>query len=163
MISIIVATGLNRGIGKENQLLWHLPDDLKYFKNKTLEKPIIMGRSTFDSVGRPLPKRRNIVITRNPDLEIPGVDIVHSLNEAIQLVENQPEIMIVGGAEIYNLVLPLADRVYLTLVDASPEADRFFPALPSGEWKLTDETIHPADENHFAEMKFQVWDRISKG
>jgi dihydrofolate reductase len=163
MVSLIVATGLNRGIGKENKLLWHLPDDLKYFKNKTLDKPIIMGRSTFDSVGRPLPKRRNIVITRNPDLEIPGVDIVHSLNDAIQLVENQPEIMIVGGAEIYNLALPLADRVYLTLVDASPEADRFFPNLPSGEWELTDETIHSADENHFAEMKFQVWNRISNG
>jgi dihydrofolate reductase len=161
MISIIVATGTNRGIGKNNQLLWHLPEDLKYFKRTTLEKPIIMGRSTFDSVGRPLPKRRNIVITRNPSLKIEGVEVVHSLDEAIQLVENEPEIMIVGGSEIYNLALPLADRVYLTLVNAAPDADRFFPVLPSGEWELSIETVHPADDQHFAEMKFQVWNRIS--
>jgi dihydrofolate reductase len=161
MISIIVATGTNRGIGKNNQLLWHLPEDLKYFKRTTLEKPIIMGRSTFDSVGRPLPKRRNIVITRNPSLKIEGVEVVHSLDEAIQLVENEPEIMIVGGSEIYNLALPLADRVYLTLVNAAPEADRFFPVLPSGEWELASETVHPADDQHFAEMKFQVWNRRS--
>jgi dihydrofolate reductase len=161
MISLIVATGTNRGIGKNNQLLWHLPEDLKYFKRTTLEKPIIMGRSTFDSVGRPLPKRRNIVITRNPSLKIEGVEVVHSLDEAIQLVENEPEIMIVGGSEIYNLALPLADRVYLTLVNAAPDADRFFPVLPSGEWELSIETVHPADDQHFAEMKFQVWNRIS--
>lgn len=161
MISIIVATGKNRAIGKNNQLLWHLPEDLKYFKRSTLEKPIIMGRSTFDSVGRPLPKRRNIVITRNRDLHIEGVDVVHSLKDAIQLVENEPEIMIVGGSDIYNLALPIAQRVYLTLVDANPDADRFFPVLPSGEWKLSSETIRPADDVHFAEMKFQVWDRIS--
>jgi dihydrofolate reductase len=160
MISIIVATGKNRGIGKNNQLLWHLPEDLKYFKRSTLEKPIIMGRSTFDSVGRPLPKRRNIVITRNQNLKIEGAEVVHSLEEAIQLVENEPEIMIVGGADIYTLALPISQRVYLTLVDANPDADRFFPVLPSGEWELTSETIHPADNFHFAEMKFQVWDRI---
>lgn len=161
MISLIVATGTNHGIGKNNQLLWHLPEDLKYFKRTTLEKPIIMGRSTFDSVGRPLPKRRNIVISRNTNLKIEGVEVVHSLDEAIQLVENEPEIMIVGGSEIYSLALPLADRVYLTLVNASPDADRFFPVLPSGEWELSSETIHPADDQHFAEMKFQVWNRRS--
>lgn len=161
MISLIVATGTNRGIGKNNQLLWHLPEDLKYFKRTTLDKPIIMGRSTFDSVGRPLPKRRNIVISRNTNLKIDGVEVVHSLNEAIQLVENEPEIMIVGGSEIYSLALPLADRVYQTLVNAAPDADRFFPVLPSGEWKLSSETVHQADDQHFAEMKFQVWDRRS--
>lgn len=161
MISLIVATGTNRAIGKNNQLLWHLPEDLKYFKRTTLDKPIIMGRSTFDSVGRPLPRRRNIVVSRNTNLKIEGVEVVHSLNEAIQLVENEPEIMIVGGSEIYSLALPLAQRVYLTLVNTAPDADRFFPVLPSGEWELFSETIHPADDQHFAEMKFQVWNRRS--
>ena len=106
ILSIVVATGINGEIGKDNKLLWHLPADLKYFKNLTSGHPIIMGRHTFESIGRALPNRRNIVITRQQDLKIEGVDVVHSLEEAIALVNDQEEVMVIGGADVYKQALP---------------------------------------------------------
>lgn len=128
-ISIIVAHSKNMAIGKTNALVWHLPDDLKRFKKLTSGHPIIMGRKTYQSINRPLPDRTNIVITRDLDLEIPGCLVVHSLTEAIEKARefDQEEIFIVGGAEIYKEALPLADRLYVTLVDKNVDGDAFFP------------------------------------
>lgn len=158
-IALVVATGLNNAIGKDNRLLWHLPDDLKFFKRITLGHPIVMGRSTFDSVGKALPGRRNVVITRQKELELPGCEVVHSPQEALERIKDSDTVMIVGGEDIYRLFLPHANRVYRTLVQVSPEADRFFPELPAGEWKLTEEEHHPADEKHRYPFSFQVWER----
>ena len=119
-ISLVVAAAANNAIGKDNQLLWHLPDDLKFFKKTTMGFPIVMGKKTFDSVGRPLPGRRNIVLSRQPDLKIKGAEVFHSLEETLNSLTNEQEIMVVGGAEICQLFLPKSDRIYLTRVDARP-------------------------------------------
>lgn len=128
-ISIIVAHSRNMAIGKANTLLWHLPDDLKRFKKLTTGHPIIMGRKTYQSIGRPLPERTNIVITRDKNLEIPGCIIAHSAVEAIEKAKEQDpeEIFIIGGGEVYKETLSLADRLYVTLVDMDTDGDAFFP------------------------------------
>jgi dihydrofolate reductase len=128
-ISIIVAHSRNMAIGKANTLLWHLPDDLKRFKKLTIGHPIIMGRKTYLSINKPLPERTNIIITRNPNLKIPGCIVVHSATEAIERAKDfdQKEIFIIGGAEIYKETLPLANRLYVTKVDIDVEGDAFFP------------------------------------
>ncbi|RZL54772.1 MAG: dihydrofolate reductase, partial [Pedobacter sp.] len=113
-VSIVVAVSENNAIGKDNQLLWHLPADLKHFKEITTGHPIIMGRKTYDSIGRPLPNRRNIVITRTTNLSIENVEVVNTLEEAISLCKDEKEIFIIGGAEIYKHALPLTNRIYLT-------------------------------------------------
>lgn len=146
MINIIVAAAENNVIGKNNDLIWHLPDDLKFFRATTSGHPIIMGRKTYESVGRPLPKRTNIIITSDKDYTADGCVIVHSLKEALE-VSDDTEQFVVGGEQIYRLALPLADRVYLTRVHATPNGDRFFPELGT-EWKQTAEEFHPADETH---------------
>lgn len=127
MISLIVAHDEQRVIGYENGMPWHLPGDLKYFKEQTMGKPIIMGRKTFESIGKPLPGRRNIVITRNNSYSAEGVEIVASLDEALSLVGNVPEIMIIGGEQIFRLALPIADRLYVTVIHYSFKGDTFFP------------------------------------
>jgi dihydrofolate reductase len=133
-LSIIVATDLNRGIGKDNQLLWHLSADLKYFKAVTLGKPIIMGRKTFESIGKPLPGRRNIVISRSVNT-IPGVEVCENIHDAIALVEDEAEVFIIGGAEIYRQTIGLADKIYLTQVFESFDADVFFPEIDHKKWE----------------------------
>lgn len=135
MISHITALSKNRVIGDKGRLPWHLSEDLKFFKEKTLNKCIIMGRKTFDSLGKPLPKRHNIVITRNPDWIVGGVDVFSDVETAIKHAQSLAgtygeEIMIVGGAEIYKLTLPLADRLYLTEIDQTVSGDAYYP-----EWK----------------------------
>jgi dihydrofolate reductase len=142
MISIIVAHDKNRVIGYENKLPWHLPGDLQYFKEMTMGKPIIMGRKTFESIGRPLPGRRNIVITRNEHYKADGIEVVSSLDEALQLTKDAEETMVIGGEQILRLALPLAERLYITLIDAEFEGDTYFPAydgwqLVSSQDKLT--------------------------
>jgi len=140
MLSIIVAAANNRAIGKNNQLLWHLPEDLKYFKRITMGKPIIMGRKTFESIGRPLPGRLNIVMTRQTDWQHAGVTVVNSVDEAMQIADAQAyidgveEVMVIGGAELYEAALPAASRVYLTRVDTIIEGDAFFPQLDEQQW-----------------------------
>lgn len=131
MISIIAAIGKNRELGKDNKLLWHIPEDLKRFKQLTLNHPIIMGRKTFESIGRILPNRTNIVVTRDKEKEIEGCIVVSSLEEAIKQAKNKKgndEIFIIGGGQIFEQALPLVDKLYLTIVDAEFEADTFFPA-----------------------------------
>ena len=138
-VHIIAAVGANGAIGRRGDLLWHLPGDLKRFKELTMGHPIIMGRKTFESFPRgPLPGRRNVVITRRKDYPAEGIDVVHSLEEALQLTAAEPEVYIIGGGEIYGQALPLATHLDLTLVDDSPEdADTFFPVLPEG-WTETE-------------------------
>lgn len=137
MISLLVAHDPNRVIGKDNKLPWHIPADLRYFKEKTIGKGIVMGRKTFESIGRPLPQRRNIVVTRNPDFTAEGADVVHSLDEAIKLAEEvHEEVMIIGGEEIFRLTLPKAGRLYITEVHVPFEGDTFFPDYESSGWKL---------------------------
>ncbi len=159
MLSIIVAADRNNVIGKDNALIWHLPNDLRYFKEKTTGHAIIMGRRTFESVGKPLPNRRNIIITRNSDFKADGCVVVTSLNEALQLVSPDDENFIVGGEDIYRQALPLADRVYLTRIDHAFEGDRHFPQL-GAEWELTEQTQGIVDDRNAFAHTFQTFTRV---
>ncbi|MCL4121095.1 UNVERIFIED_CONTAM: hypothetical protein GTU68_044418 [Idotea baltica] len=125
----------NRTIGRNNELPWHLPDDLKYFKSVTMGKPIVMGRKTFDSIGRPLPGRLNIVITRNTEWQHPGVKTAASLQQAVAIAAPIQEVMVIGGEEIYRTAIELADRLYVTRVQAEVEGDAFFPQYNESEWQ----------------------------
>lgn len=159
-LSIVVAISENNAIGKNNQLLWHLPADLKHFKAITSGHPIIMGRKTYDSIGRPLPNRRNIVITRQTDLTIPNVELVNSLQEAIALCEKENEVFVIGGAEIYKQALSLTNRIYLTIVHQNYEADVFFPELNESEWKEVAKDYHQADEKNNVAYTFSTLERL---
>lgn len=147
IVAIIVAIGENNAIGKNNQLLWHMPNDLKHFKDVTSGRTIIMGRKTFDSVGKPLPKRRNIVVTRQ-DITIPGCEIVKSIQDGLALCKGEDEVFIGGGAEIYKLAMHLTDRIYLTIIHKSFDADTFFPEIDKSEWKeVKREDFEPDEKN----------------
>ena len=135
MISLIVAHDQNRVIGYENKMPWHLPGELKYFKEQTMGKPIIMGRKTFESIGRPLPGRKNIVITRNDSYKVDGVELAGDLEEALTIAGNENEVMIIGGEQIFKLALPMADRLYITQIHHQFTGDTFFPSY-SSDWKL---------------------------
>jgi dihydrofolate reductase len=159
-LSLICAMANNRVIGLNNQMPWHLPADLKHFKNTTMGKPIVMGRKTFESIGRPLPGRRNVVVTRNADYKPDGVDVVASLEQAFALLQDADEIMITGGGNIYQQTLELADRLYLTLIDLDTEGDAFFPAYQHLAWQEKSREAHqPDDKNPYAYV-FVVLDRI---
>ncbi len=148
ILSIIVATAENNAIGNGNKLLWHLPADLKHFKQITSGHTIIMGRKTFDSVGKPLPYRRNIIITRQKGLSIPGAEVVNTLDEALALCHEDVEVFIGGGAEIYKMAMDLTDKIYLTVVKGTFTADTFFPAINPDEWTETDITSYEPDEKN---------------
>ncbi len=160
MLSLIVAMGENGVIGKAGDLPWHLPDDLKHFKAVTLGKPVIMGRKTWDEVGRPLPGRRNIVISRQPDFTAEGAEVVASLAAALERVSAAPEVMVIGGAQIYREALPLAQTLHRTLVCGEPDGDTRFPELDWSCWQLVEETAHPQDERHAYALRFQRFERI---
>lgn len=151
IVSIIVAVAENNAIGKDNQLPWHLPDELKLFKKRTLGHPIIMGRKTFESIGRPLPGRTSIVVTRTPTWTPPeGVQVAISLEDALrQAAETATdEAFVIGGGQLYSQALPLTDKIYLTRVACRPEADTFFGPLPIEEWEEVEREHHPADTKH---------------
>lgn len=151
IIAVVVAIAENNAIGKDNQLLWHLPADLKHFKQITSGHTIIMGRKTYDSIGKPLPNRRNIVMTRKVGLEIPGVEVTSNIEEALALCKTEEEVYIIGGAEIYKSTMHLVDKIYLTKVHQSYEADAFFPEIDSKRWNETDVEKHlPDEKNHVA-------------
>ncbi len=147
-LCIVVAAAENNVIGKDNQLLWHLPKDLKFFKQTTSGGTVIMGRKTFESVGKPLPNRRNIVITRQSDFHAEGTEVVHSLEAALEQCGDENRVFIIGGAEIYRQALPLTTELYLTRVHAAPDGDTYFPEMDPSEWDLLWQEIHPADERH---------------
>ena len=148
LVSIIVATDERGAIGRDGGLPWRLPDDLKRFKSLTMGKPIVMGRKTWDSIGKPLPGRHNIVITRQAGFEAPGVTVVTSLDDALAIAGDVPEVCIIGGAEIYRLALPRTDLIHLTRVHAVVDADTHFPELVAGEWDELLVEKHMADEKH---------------
>jgi len=158
-ITIVVAIASNYAIGKNNQLLWHLPKDLKHFKDITAGGTVIMGRKTFDSVGKPLPKRRNIVITRKP-ISIEGCEVVDSVDAALALCKTEKEVFIVGGAEIYRQTMPLANRIYLTIVHHSFDADTFFPEIDYKEWTELEREDHETDEKHQFSYSFITLERV---
>lgn len=165
ILSAIVAHDRNNAIGKDNQLPWQLPEDLKFFKNTTLGKPVIMGRKTYDSLGKPLKGRLNIVLSRQKDLALPGeVAIYDSIEGAIKWLEsaNVEEAFIIGGGRIFEETMPLFDKMYITKVDTVVEdADAFFPHIDHSHWKLTWEEAHKADEKHAFDFTFQLYERIN--
>lgn len=160
IISLIAAIAKNNVIGKGNTLLWRLPADMKHFRKLTIGKPIIMGRKTYESIGRPLPERTNIVLTRDKNFAPEGCVVVHSVEEALGKAAGHEEVMIVGGGEIYNLFLPLAKRMYLTLVDHDFEGDTYFPDFPREEWQEVSCERHGLDEKNPYSCSFVVWERI---
>jgi dihydrofolate reductase len=147
-ITLVVALDAQRGIGVDNKLPWHLPEDLAHFKRVTLGHPIIMGRKTFDSIGRPLPKRRNIVVTRNADWRHEGVDAVTSLQDAIALTGDEPA-SIIGGAQIFNESMALADRMIVTEIAHTFECDTFFPPIDPSQWTETARETHHSEANGY--------------
>lgn len=155
-LSIIVAVAENGVIGHNNQLIWHLPEDLKMFKRLTSGHPIIMGRKTFESIGKPLPNRTSIIITKNPEFQVEGCITVHSLEDAIEAANEieENEAFIIGGAEIYRLSLPFADKIYLTEVHHAFEGDTFFPAIDKDIWEEVNRIDHATDEKHLYKYSF---------
>ncbi|MBC7949264.1 MAG: dihydrofolate reductase [Chitinophagaceae bacterium] len=164
VISLVVAAANNNVIGKNNQLLWRLPNDMKFFKNVTWGMPVVMGRKTFETLGKPLRGRKNIVITRQSNWKFEGTIPLKSLEDATFLVKNMDvkEMMVIGGGEIYRLAFEKAKRIYLTRVDAELEGDAFFPAIDPKNWHLVSQKNHPADEKHAFNYSFQVWERTIK-
>ena len=159
MISIIVATSMNNVIGVQGDLPWKLSDDLKRFKQLTLGKPIVMGRLTWESIGRPLPGRQNIVLTRQADFRATGCDVVASPAAALKVAADAEEIMIIGGGQIYELFLPKASRLHVTRVLTTVNGDAYFPAIDASAWRLVDCELHEADDaNQFA-FEFRTYER----
>lgn len=158
---MIAAMAKNRVIGRDNKMPWHLPDDLKFFKAKTLGKPVIMGRKTFESLGcRPLPNRPNIVISRNPEYGAQGVQVFASVDDALATVSGCEEVIIMGGGQLYEQMLPRADRLYLTLIDAELEGDTLFPDWTRLQWKRVETVSHPMDDKHAYAFEFITLDKV---
>ncbi|MDR6196247.1 dihydrofolate reductase [Siphonobacter sp. SORGH_AS_0500] len=151
MVHLVVAVAENGAIGKDNQLIWHLPDDLKQFKKITSGHTIVMGRKTYESIGKPLPNRTNVIITRNPAYQVEGCLVVTSLQEAM---EKDTDIYVIGGAEIYAQALPATDVIHLTEVHMAVDGDAFFPKLDAGEWVEVSRESHSADEKHAYSFDF---------
>lgn len=158
-IAIIVAMAENRVIGRNNQLPWRIPADLGHFKMLTMGKPIIMGRRTHESIGRPLPGRDNIVITADRDYQADGCQVVHSIDQALEVAGDCAEAMIIGGANLYRQTLEDADRLYLTLVKAEPQGDTWFPLIEAQQWREIERETHNADESNEYDYDFVVLDR----
>ncbi len=163
IVSLIVAVAENGIIGKDGDLPWRLPADLKHFKAMTLGKPVLMGRRTWDELGKPLPGRRNVVISRQANFQAPGAELVGTLEAALALVAQEPEVMVIGGAQIYAQALPQVRRIYRTLVLGQPEGDTWFPELDWSAWRLVEETSQPADERHAYGMRMQRFERLAAG
>lgn len=160
-IILIAAASENNVIGNKGRIPWDLPDDLKHFRSLTEGHPVIMGRKTFESLGRPLPKRRNIVVTHS-DRMFEGCEVVHSLDDAFELGIDEPEVWVIGGGEIYREVLSKADRIELTRVHTKVDGDAFFPSLDelgmTHQWKLVKEEYHPVDQRHQYAFTFETWE-----
>ncbi len=164
-LALIAAVAENGIVGRDNRLPWHLPEDLKYFKRTTVGKPVVMGRKTWDSIGRPLPGRTNIVISRQSNLRLEGVSVVADLPAALRLAEGiagregSDELMVIGGSEIHALALPMAQRLYLTEVHAQVAGDAFFPAWNRHEWEESSRRRHSADDTNPYDYSFVIYNR----
>ena len=163
MISIIVAVAHRGVIGGNNRLLWHISEDLKRFKAITTGHPVVMGRKTYESLGRPLPNRTNVVVTRRSDFQAPGCVVVSSLEAAVALFPEKEEVFVIGGGEIYRQAMPLADKLYLTCVEADYEGDVFFPKVDPDEWCLTPEECHVCGEKFPYPFRFADYVRRCPG
>lgn len=161
IISIIAAMADNRVIGIENRLPWNLPADMKWFRQQTTGKPVLMGRKTFDSIGKPLPNRRNIIVTRDASLAIEGCEVVNSADTALERCSDVAEVMIIGGASFYEQMLPQAQRLYLTLVHADVAGDAHFPEINFNEWREIERTDHSADAANGFDYSFVILERHS--
>jgi len=159
VVTLIVAVADSGVIGRNNTLPWHLPEDLKRFKRLTLGKPVVMGRKTFESIGKPLPGRQNIVVTRDPNYSGNGVTVVHGADDAVRAAAGAGEIMVIGGAELFRQFLPLAGRVHLTRVHGNVEGDVHWPALDDRQWRVVEREEYAADERHAYAMTFEVWEK----
>ncbi|MFU8803782.1 MAG: type 3 dihydrofolate reductase [Bradymonadaceae bacterium] len=159
ILSLMAAVGEGMVIGKENALPWHLPSDLRYFRRVTMGKPVIMGRKTLESLGKPLGGRKNIILTHQRDYEAEGVHIAHDLDEALALAGDVDEVMILGGGKVYVEFLPRADRLYLTVVHARFEGDTFFPNFDEEQWEVTCREHHEPDEKNKYPHTFVVLER----
>lgn len=159
MLSLIAAMTPSRVIGKDGMMPWHLPADFAWFRRQTLGKPVIMGRKTWESIGRPLPGRRNIVVSRTAGLQLPGVEVVPTPEQAVLLAADAPEIMVIGGAQLYGHFLPQADRLYLTFVDATLDGDAWFPDYTQQPWLLLESHPHPADDKNPYPCSFHIFGR----
>lgn len=158
-IALVVAHTRNRVIGRDNDMPWHLPADLRHFRALTLGHPILMGRRTHLAIGRPLPGRRNLVLSRQADLALPGVERVGSLDEALARCAGEPWLYVVGGAEVYRLALPRAERLHLTEIDAELEGDAWFPQIDAADWQETARGRHLADSDNRFDLHFRTLDR----
>lgn len=162
MLTLIAAASTNNALGKDNQLVWHLPNDFKRFKSLTSGHYIIMGRKTFESFSKPLPNRKHVIITRQKNYAVPeGCIVVPSLEKAVDVCPKNEEVFIIGGGEIYKQSIDVADKVELTRVHTSVEADTFFPEIDETKWHLIFEEHHPKDEKHTFDFTFQTFIKIS--
>ncbi|WP_035918498.1 dihydrofolate reductase [Legionella fairfieldensis] len=159
IISLIAAVDEHNGLGKDNKLLCHLPADLQYFKALTIGKPIIMGRRTYESIGKPLPGRLNIILSRSP-VTIEGVQVVRSLSQALNLVKKADEVMIIGGASVYKELLPFATKIYLTRIHHRFNADVFFPDIDNSVWRCVGKKFYPHDEKNNYDMTFCCYEKL---
>jgi dihydrofolate reductase len=161
-ISFVVAYDRKRAIGKDNRLPWRLPDDMKHVRDVTMGKPLIMGRRTWDSIGRPLPGRTSIVLTRDRAFRCDGCLVARTADEALRLAGAVPEVIVFGGAGVFEEYLPLADRIYLTEVEAEADADTFFPKIDPSQWREVERARHPADERHAHAFSWVTLERVRK-
>ncbi|MFN4763866.1 dihydrofolate reductase [Gillisia sp. Q332] len=159
MLTLIAAAGENNELGKNNDLVWHLPDDFKRFKKITSGHHIIMGRKTFDSFPQPLPNRTHVVITRQENFKKPGIIVVHSLERAIELTKDDPQAFVIGGGEIYKMTMDVADKIELTRVHGEFKADTFFPEIDESQWDLVSEKFHEKDEKHQYAFTYLTYER----
>lgn len=160
-LTLIAAMGKNRAIGLDGRMPWHLPAELQHFKKTTMGKTIVMGRKTWQAIGRPLPGRQNIVVSRNPDFHAEGVDLAASVDDAVAMSQSD-EVMIIGGGQLYTLALPSAERMVLTLIDIEPEADTWFPEWDDGSWSQVSVEHHPVnDENELAYRIVELRRRVA--
>jgi dihydrofolate reductase len=160
MLAIIVAYDRNRGIGKANQMPWHLSDDLKHFKRTTYHQTVVMGRKTYESMGGALPKRHNIVLTRQRNGHFPGCTIIHSLDAISHISQKNQAVFIIGGEALFKAALPLADRLYITRIDANTDADTFFPEWPVSQFELVSSRYFNQSASNDFDFEIQTWDRI---
>ena len=161
-ISFVVAHDRGRAIGKDRRLPWRLPDDMRHVRKVTMGKPLIMGRRTWDSIGRPLPGRTSIVLTRDRDFRCDGCLVARTPDEALKLAGAAPEIIVFGGARVFEEFLPRADRIYLTEVETKVDGDTHFPMLDPTEWREVERTRHPEDERHAHAFSWVTLDRVRR-
>ena len=160
-LSLIVAMAKNRVIGADNRIPWHLPNELKLFKRLTMGHHIVMGRKTYESINRLLPGRTTVIVTRQPDYQVPGAIVAHSVVEVIEACAGDDEIFVIGGADLFRETLPLANRLYLTVVDAEPQGDVLMPAFEESAWRESSTESFASDDKHAHAYRFTVYDRVA--